>query len=129
MSTDHINTKIVVRRVGAGAAPFSWEIYGPDTPSPAYISPDRFRSMEAAYSAGQARLTEFLSAKRVRRERTPAVQVPTTENHDWQSQEDYSGGMGCPLHRCNPVDSVRAALRTTSDDTAKTQGRDTTELD
>jgi len=97
MSIDDLYTKVFVRRVGVGAAPFTWEIVGANAGTPIYVSSDRFRSMEAAYSAGQERLVEFLPPKRVKRNKLPVSQASTAErmgDHDWQSDEDDSDETG-----------------------------------
>ena len=88
-SIDHLNTKVVVRRVGMGTAPFTWEIQGSSSTASQYVSSDRFRTMEAAYAAGQARLPEFLLQKTVKQKKTQALRMPIiADNHDWQSDED-----------------------------------------
>ena len=51
---------MVVRRIERSATPFSWEVYGGERADPLYVSSERFGNMEAAYQAGQARLTEFI---------------------------------------------------------------------
>ena len=48
---------VVVRRVGTGSTPFRWEVQATDGLVPVQISSERFRSMQAAYEAGQAWLT------------------------------------------------------------------------
>ncbi len=62
MSIDCLYTKVIVRRVGVGAAPFTWEIVGASPGTPLHVSSERFRSMEAAYNAGQDSLAGFLTA-------------------------------------------------------------------
>ena len=56
ISIDQLHTKVVVRRIAVGAAPFRWEIFGFDPGVPKYVSSCRYRSMEDAYSAGLGRL-------------------------------------------------------------------------
>jgi hypothetical protein len=88
-SIAEINIRIVVRRVSVGATPFGWAVYNGITPR--YASPDRFRSLEAAYSAGQARLAEFLPPKNVKRKQPLIFQpsVPAVmDDHDWQLDVD-----------------------------------------
>ena len=88
-STDHLNTRVVVRRMGVGTAPFAWEIQGSSSPVPRYVSSERFHSMEAAYAAGQARLPEFLPPKPVKQKNALKRQAPiVTGDYDWQSDED-----------------------------------------
>ena len=55
---------VVVRRVRSGAAPFGWEVHHAAAAKPIHVSPETFRSMEAAYRAGQARLAEFIPQRR-----------------------------------------------------------------
>jgi hypothetical protein len=74
-----LSISVVVRRVGIGAAPFGWAILRTDTDTLMHISPDRFRSMDAAYRAGQARLADFIP----KRPRPPGV----TENRLWRSRQ------------------------------------------
>ena len=49
---------VVVRRVGTGSTPFRWEIQAADGIMPTHVSSDRFRSMQAAYEAGQIWLAD-----------------------------------------------------------------------
>jgi hypothetical protein len=89
MSIKHLDTKVVVRRVGVGADPFTWEISESNVAAPRYVSPDRFRSMEAAYIAGRARLNEFLPVKCPKREKPTRQSLvrAITEDDDCQSDE------------------------------------------
>jgi hypothetical protein len=48
------------------AAPFIWEVHGLAA-TPVHVSEDRYKSMGAAYEAGQARLAEFMPTKCMRR--------------------------------------------------------------
>ena len=69
LSKDELNLK-VVRRMATGAAPDGWELHSGDVITPIHVSPARFRSMEAAFKAGQAGLTEHVAARQsVRRNR------------------------------------------------------------
>jgi hypothetical protein len=68
---------VVRRRTRAGTAPFGWEVHGADTAEPLHISPERFVSMEEAYGAGQARLSEFISKR--------SVPTEPSANHRWRS--------------------------------------------
>jgi hypothetical protein len=63
ISVEALSVSVFVRRVTTGTAPFRWEVRG-ETAEPIYVSPGRYRSMEAAYTAGLARLTEFVPKKR-----------------------------------------------------------------
>jgi hypothetical protein len=60
LTKEELSIRVLVRRRASGAAPSAWEIHQTDIYTPIYISPERFRSMEAAYQAGQARLKEFI---------------------------------------------------------------------
>jgi hypothetical protein len=51
---------VSVRRVRIGTTPFGWEVHYAAAAKPIHVSPETFRSMEAAYRAGQARLAEFI---------------------------------------------------------------------
>jgi hypothetical protein len=95
MSIDCLDTKVIVRRVGVGAAPFTWEVVGANPGIPLYVSSERFRSMEAAYSAGQDRLVEFLPGPRVDREewRKPAVRRASAPAIDWHADEADETGV------------------------------------
>jgi hypothetical protein len=89
MSSDGLYSKVIVRRVGLGAAPFTWEVVGDKPDTPPHVSSDRFRSMEAAYSAGQDRLVEFLQGTRAncgKREK-PAVRQASAPAIDWHADE------------------------------------------
>jgi hypothetical protein len=63
ISLEALSVSVFVRRVTTGTAPFRWEVRG-EAAEPIYVSPDRYRSMEAACTAGRARLTEFVPKKR-----------------------------------------------------------------
>lgn len=78
-SKEALSICIVVRRVRTGASPFAWEVYRMDTAGPIYLSSDRFSSMEAAYTAGQARLADFIP----KRSMPPGV----TEHRQWQASQ------------------------------------------
>ncbi len=65
LTKEALSVRIVVRRAEVGAAPFRWEVYWEEGAEPIHVSPDRFRSMEAAYCAGQARLTEFIPKRSI----------------------------------------------------------------
>jgi hypothetical protein len=104
-----INIRIVVRRVGVGATPFGWEVY--DGITPRYASPDRFRSLEAAYSAGQARLAEFLPPKSIKQKQTLILQpVPAMmDDHDWQldaNDPDETDPNGYDVQEISPSDQT-----------------------
>jgi hypothetical protein len=64
LTKEELSTRVVVRRVRRGAAPFVWEINTENRVEPLYVSPDGFRSMEDAYRAGNARLREFVPSPR-----------------------------------------------------------------
>ena len=51
---------LVVRRISTGSTPFRWEVHRTDGIELAQVSSERFRSMQAAYEAGQAWLVAFL---------------------------------------------------------------------
>jgi hypothetical protein len=63
MSLDALVMRVIVRRTGIGVAPFTWEVHGNGI-TPIHVSPDRYKSMEAAYKAGQNRLTEFIPSRK-----------------------------------------------------------------
>nr|WP_294523141.1 hypothetical protein [uncultured Rhodopila sp.] len=65
VTKEALAVRIVVRRVRTGAAPFCWEVYRDAAWKPLHVSPETFRSMEAAYKAGQARLPEFVQQRRI----------------------------------------------------------------
>jgi hypothetical protein len=50
------------RKPHSARAPFRWEIHQAETAASIFVSSDRFRSMEAAHTAGMARLEEFIPA-------------------------------------------------------------------
>jgi hypothetical protein len=96
MSNDDLYTKVLVRRVGIGAAPFTWEVVGANAVTPLHVSSDRFRSMEAAYSSGQARLGEFLQrprANRGKRGKAAVRQASIPATDDFQADEADESGM------------------------------------
>jgi hypothetical protein len=65
ISQEALALSVLVRRVRTGATPFGWEVHRADATRPVQVSAERFPSMEAAYHAGQARLTDLI-AKRPR---------------------------------------------------------------
>lgn len=66
ITSEALSVSVVVRRVTVGSAPFGWEIHRAGATGPIHISADRFRSMEAAYKAGQARLEDFIPKRSTR---------------------------------------------------------------
>jgi hypothetical protein len=91
ISKEDLDTKVVVRRVALSAAPFAWEVIGANSVTPIYSSPERFRSMDAAYQAGQKRFAEFLpSARQKPAAKRPASQAAPrrTANYEWQTYDD-----------------------------------------
>jgi hypothetical protein len=79
MTKEALSVGVVARRTGLGAAPFGWAIQRTDTDTMIFASPDRFRSLDAAYRAGQARLKDFIP----KRSMPPGV----TENRLWRSRQ------------------------------------------
>ena len=59
VSKEALALSVVVRRVHVGATPFGWEVHRAGVPRPVQVSIARFRSMKAAYQAGQACLTQL----------------------------------------------------------------------
>jgi hypothetical protein len=84
ITVEALSIGVVVRRIRSGSAPFAWEICRADATGPIHVSSDRFKSMEAAYRAGQARLAEFIP----KRSMPPGV----TRNRLWQSGQVGSDG-------------------------------------
>ena len=64
LSKEALSIRVVVRRAKRGAAPFVWEINRDNMAEPVFVSPETFDSMESAYRAGQARLSEFVPPPR-----------------------------------------------------------------
>jgi len=79
LTKEELSTRVVVRRVRRGAAPFVWEINMESRAEPLYVSPDGFRSMEDAYRAGHARLHEFVPY--------PRSMQAMTEDQPWRSSQ------------------------------------------
>jgi hypothetical protein len=65
VTREALAVSVVVRRVRIGAAPFGWEVHHAAAAKPLHVSPETFRSMDAAYRAGQARLAEFVPQRRI----------------------------------------------------------------
>ena len=63
MTKEELNLSVVVRRVAIGSTPYGWAIHAADAFTPLHISPNRFKGMEAAYKAGHAWLTDYLSSR------------------------------------------------------------------
>jgi hypothetical protein len=68
ISKEALAVSVVVRRVAFGATPFRWEVHR-DPGAVIHVSADRYRSMDAAYRAGRARLGDFISSRSVRQQR------------------------------------------------------------
>jgi hypothetical protein len=64
VTKEALAVSIVVRRVMIGAAPFGWEVHHAAAAKPIHVDAETFRSMEAAYRAGQAKLAEFIPQRR-----------------------------------------------------------------
>jgi hypothetical protein len=60
---EQLSVRVVVRRVPRGTA-FVWEVYRDDLATPVFVSPERYKGMDSAFRAGQARLPEFIPARR-----------------------------------------------------------------
>jgi hypothetical protein len=63
LTKEELSIRLVVRRAGRGTAPFVWAISKGNIAEPIYTSPDTFGTMEDAYRAGQARLSEFIPTR------------------------------------------------------------------
>ena len=63
ITKEELNLRVVVRRMAAGSMPYGWTVYQADTSAPLHTSADRFRGMEAAYKAGHAWLTDYISSR------------------------------------------------------------------
>lgn len=79
-SIDTLFTQVFVRRIGLGAAPFTWEVHG-EAMAPIYVSADRYKSMDEAYEAGQARLAEFIPSRKSRQSNRAEPGAPMLD-HD-----------------------------------------------
>jgi|ERR1700761_490019 len=100
-SVEELHTRLIVRRVGTGARPFSWGIYGaPDGSDPIHASSDRYASMEAAFAVGSAWMAEHLLTKatskkgRVRSEivQTEIAQLATNDDDEFDDHFDVAPG-------------------------------------
>jgi hypothetical protein len=81
LTKEELSIRVVVRRVGRGPTPFVWSINKGNMAEPIYISPNGFGSMEAAFRAGQARLSEFIPTK---------ARPGMSDNEFWQSRRTGS---------------------------------------
>ena len=93
LSKDELNLKVVVRRVATGAAPYGWELHSGDMVTPIHVSRARFRSMEAAFKAGQAGLAEHVAARQATRRSRPLPRAmadvrPPSVSPDLAGSED-----------------------------------------
>jgi len=79
-SIETLFTQVFVRRISVGPAPFTWEVHG-DAITPIYVSADRYKSMDAAYAAGRARLAEFIPSRKLRQSNRGRSDAPVL-NHD-----------------------------------------------
>jgi len=85
LSKEALSISVVVRRVAIGAAPFAWEVHRAGNAAPIDVSTDRFRSMEAAYAAGQVRLAALIP----KRPSSPVARA----NRMWAARQAESGGL------------------------------------
>ena len=83
LTKEALSTSVVVRRVAIGAAPFAWEVHRAGTAGPIDVSTDRFRSMEAAYAAGQVRLATLIPK--------PSLSPVARTNRLWATRRAGSG--------------------------------------
>jgi hypothetical protein len=99
---DDLNTRVVVRRVAIGPALFACEVHRRSNIPPVQRL-NRFRDMEAAHSAGQARLGEFLTTKSVKQEKV------------WRSNRIFleARGAAASLNSRRMINSARIATPTT----------------
>ena len=88
ISKEALSVRVVVRRAKRGAAPFVWEINRDNMAEPVFVSPETFRSMESAYRAGRARLTEFVPSARS----MPEMSVWSTEGT--AAHKDFGDTLG-----------------------------------
>ena len=89
ISTAELNLKVVIRRVATGSTPFAWELHSGDNVSPVQVSLERFRSMHAAYLAGQACLAAYTSRQRsAKPKRSRSHQVSQTQHPSDQPEFD-----------------------------------------
>jgi hypothetical protein len=84
MSTEALFMHVFVRRTGVGSAPFTWEVHG-DGITPIHVSSERYRSMDAAYQAGKARLEEFIRSKELPRRNRIELDVKVPRRRDEMS--------------------------------------------
>lgn len=63
LSKEVLNLTVVVRRVTTGSTPFAWELQNGNSATPVLVSSERFRSMQAAYIEGQAKLAAYASQR------------------------------------------------------------------
>ncbi len=83
MSIEALFMHIFIRRTGVGPAPFTWEVHG-DGITPIHVSSERYKSMDAAYNAGQARLADFVRSKEQHRRSRVAMHMSRID-HDEMS--------------------------------------------
>lgn len=100
ISTEELNLKVVVRRVATGSTPFAWELHSGDSITPVHVSTERFRSLHAAYTAGQTGLADYVSQRRsAKPERSRARRIMDARHRseppdrdDLQEEEDCLEG-------------------------------------
>lgn len=81
MSIEALFMHIFVRRTGVGSTPFTWEVHGEGI-TPIHVSSDRYKSMDAAYQAGQARLGDFIRSKEQHRRSRAALEMSLVEQDE-----------------------------------------------
>jgi len=64
---------VVVRRINTGTTPFVWEVRKDGEAVSLHVSPVRYENMEAAYSAGRAKLPDFIGKPTPASIRSPRV--------------------------------------------------------
>lgn len=85
-----LDCRVVVQRVATGSTPFKWEVQRGDMLGPIQVSAERFRSMEAAYRAGQAWLQDFLISKQADLMRRAYFKDRDANRHSGQTEPSIS---------------------------------------
>jgi hypothetical protein len=85
---------VVVRRITTGATPFVWEVRRDSEAASLHVSAERYDNMEAAYSAGRAKLLDFITKPTPPGIHSRSVPAPRVVRDVYADLDDEAAGGG-----------------------------------
>jgi hypothetical protein len=85
---------VVVRRITTGATPFVWEVRTDGEAVSLHVSAERYDNMEAAYSAGRAKLPDFITKPTPASVRRQSVSTPLIVRDAYADLDKEAAGGG-----------------------------------